>query len=117
MILECPVCAVEGSVVNSAVHRLRLVSMPEGLSWVLLIIATVLKYTTTFNAVHVLGPIHGILFTFYVIFALIAWRKQPWSHKYTAWILLLSVIPFGGFYAERLLARQERQGFTPAVAV
>jgi integral membrane protein len=110
---------LRGSVVkNSAVHRLRLVSMPEGLSWVLLMIATVLKYTTSFNAVHVLGPIHGILFTFYVAFALIAWWKQGWSFRRAAWIMVLSVLPGGGFYAERLLAKEEREGYeTPAVAV
>ncbi|MEZ0090571.1 DUF3817 domain-containing protein [Streptacidiphilus sp. EB129] len=95
---------------NSAVHRLRLVSMPEGMSFVLLLVCTVLKYTTSFNAVPVLGPIHGILFIFYVVFALEAWRRQRWSFGRAAWIMALSVIPGGGFYAERLLAREEKQG-------
>jgi integral membrane protein len=103
---------------NSAVHRLRLVSMPEGLSFVLLLICTVLKYTTSFNAVPVLGMLHGILFIFYVVFALWAWYAQRWTFQHAAWVLVLSVIPGGGFYAERLMAREEREGFeTPAVAV
>jgi integral membrane protein len=103
---------------NSAVHRLRLVSMPEGLSFVLLLICTVLKYTTSFNAVPVLGMLHGILFIFYVVFALWAWYAQRWTFQHAAWVLVLSVIPGGGFYAERLMAREEREGLeTPAVAV
>ncbi|MEY9967690.1 integral membrane protein [Streptacidiphilus sp. MAP12-16] len=95
---------------NSAVHRLRLVSMPEGVSFVLLLVCSVLKRTTSFDAVPVMGMVHGILFILYVIFALDSWRKQPWTVKHASWVLLLSVIPFGGFYAERLLAREEQEG-------
>jgi integral membrane protein len=103
---------------NSAVHRLRLVSMPEGLSFLLLLVCSVLKRTTSFNAVPVMGSVHGTLFTLYAVFALIAWYQQRWAFRRAAWILLLSVLPFGGFYAERLLGRLEREGFdTPAVVV
>ena len=103
---------------NSAVHRLRLVSMPEGLSFLLLLVCSVLKRTTSFNAVPVMGMVHGILFTLYAVFALIAWYQQRWAFKRAAWVLVLSVLPGGGFYAERLLGRLEREGFdAPAVAV
>jgi len=101
---------------NNAVHRLRLISFPEGLSFVLLLICVVLKSTTSFNAVPVLGMVHGILFTFYVIFALLAWWQQRWSFWRAVWVMALSVLPFGGFYAERILAREEVQGFGPAPA-
>lgn len=103
---------------NSSVHRLRLVSMPEGLSFLLLLTCSVLKRTTSFDAVPVMGTVHGILFIFYVVFALLAWRAQGWAFRRAAWILVLSVLPGGGFYAERLLAKEEREGYrTPAVAV
>jgi integral membrane protein len=103
---------------NSAVHRLRLVSMPEGLSFVILLVCSVLKRTTSFNAVPVMGMVHGIIFILYVIFALIAWNAQRWTFKRAAWVLVLSVLPGGGFYAERLLGRLEREGFdAPAVPV
>ncbi len=101
---------------NNAVHRLRLVSMPEGLSFVLLLVCVVLKSTTSFNAVPVLGMVHGILWTCYMIFGLEAWRRQRWSLWRAAWILLLSVIPLGGFYAERLMAKEEREGYGPVPA-
>lgn len=103
---------------NSAVHRLRLVSMPEGVSFLLLLICSVLKRTTSFNAVPVMGTVHGILFILYVVFALLAWRQQGWTLKRAGLVLLLSVLPTGGFFAERMLGREEKQGFdTPAVAV
>ena len=104
---------------NSAVHRLRLVSMPEGLSFLLLLVCVVLKSTTSFNAVPVLGMVHGILWTFYMLFALVAWYRQRWSFRHAVWVMLLSALPLGGFYAERLMAKEELQGYqvpVPALA-
>lgn len=93
---------------NSAAHRLRLVSGPEGLSFILLLICSVLKRTTSFDAVPVMGMIHGILFLSYVAFWGLAWQKQGWSGKRAALLLVLSVLPTGGFFAERSLAKEER---------
>ena len=101
---------------NSAVHRLRLVSMPEGLSFVLLLVCVVLKSTTSFNAVPVLGMVHGLIWTLYMVLGLWAWYRQRWSFWRAVWILVLSVLPLGGFYAERLLGREEVQGYGPALA-
>jgi integral membrane protein len=100
---------------TTAVHRLRLVSMPEGVSFLLLLVCSVLKRTTSFDAVPVMGMVHGILFILYAVFALIAWREQGWSFKHAAWILVLSVLPTGGFFAERILGREERET-APAMA-
>jgi integral membrane protein len=102
---------------NSAVHRLRLVSMPEGLSFLLLLLCVVLKSTTSFNGVPVLGMVHGILWTFYMLFALIAWYRQRWSFWRAVWVMALSVLPLGGFYAERLMAKEELQGYATAAPV
>lgn len=89
----------------SSLHRLRLVSAPEAVSFILLMIASVLKRTTDFNAVPALGMIHGILFILYVLFWLDAWNRTKWNLKTAALYFLLSVVPFGGFYAERKLKR------------
>ncbi|MFF4339718.1 DUF3817 domain-containing protein [Kitasatospora sp. NPDC001540] len=92
----------------AAVHRLRLVSGPEGLSFILLLICAVLKRTTSFNAVPVLGPIHGVLFILYVVFLVQAHQARRWEPK-RGWVLfVLSVLPTGGFFAERMLAKEER---------
>ncbi|MCX4746710.1 DUF3817 domain-containing protein [Kitasatospora sp. NBC_01287] len=93
---------------NSAAHRLRLVSGPEGLSFILLMIGVVLKSTTSFNPVPVLGWVHGVLFIAYVLFLCQAWQKQRWDLKKVALLLVLSVLPTGGFFAERILAKEER---------
>ncbi|MFJ8229148.1 DUF3817 domain-containing protein [Streptomyces sp. NPDC094448] len=89
----------------SALHRLRLISAPEGASFVLLIIASVLKRTTDFNAVPALGMIHGILFIIYVLFWADAWNRTRWDFKTAALYFVLAVVPLGGFVAERKLKR------------
>ncbi|MGW6460817.1 DUF3817 domain-containing protein [Streptomyces sp. NPDC055078] len=89
----------------SSLHRLRLVSAPEAVSFILLMIASVLKRTTDFNAVPALGMIHGVLFVIYVLFWLDAWNRTKWNLKTAALYFILSVLPFGGFVAERKLKR------------
>ncbi|MFF2658077.1 DUF3817 domain-containing protein [Kitasatospora sp. NPDC058032] len=100
---------IEVPIVNSsAVHRLRLVSGPEGVSFLLLLLCSLLKRTTDFNAVPVMGMIHGILFILYVVFWIMAWQTQKWDVKRGALLFILSVLPGGGFVAERMLAKEER---------
>ncbi|WP_051966654.1 DUF3817 domain-containing protein [Kitasatospora mediocidica] len=99
---------------NSAAHRLRLVSGPEGLSFLLLLVGMVFKYNTSFNPVPVLGMIHGMLFLAYVAFWALAWQKQGWDLKRAVLLLILSVLPTGGFFAERMLAKEERGGVPAA---
>ncbi|WP_236239907.1 DUF3817 domain-containing protein [Streptomyces sp. CC228A] len=90
----------------SALHRLRLVSGPEAVSFILLLICSVLKRTTDFNAVPVMGAIHGLLFVLYALFWLDAWNKAKWPLKTAALYFVLSVLPFGGFVADRRLKRE-----------
>ncbi|MER5637646.1 DUF3817 domain-containing protein [Kitasatospora sp. NPDC002227] len=93
---------------SSAVHRLRLVSGPEGLSFLLLLTCSVLKRTTSFDAVKPMGYIHGVLFVFYVVFLALAWQQQRWDRKRGILLFVLAALPTGGFFAERMLAREER---------
>ncbi|GAA1923401.1 DUF3817 domain-containing protein [Streptomyces durmitorensis] len=90
----------------SALRRLRLVSAPEAVSFLLLIICSVLKRTTDFNAVPVMGMVHGVLFILYVLFWLDAWNRTKWNVKTAALYFILSVLPAGGFFAERKLKRE-----------
>ncbi|WHM36550.1 DUF3817 domain-containing protein [Streptomyces sp. BPTC-684] len=100
----------------SAFHRLRLVSAPEAVSFLLLLVCSVLKRTTDVNAVPVMGAIHGILFILYVIFWADAWNKAKWPVKTAALFFVLSVLPFGGFVAERKLKRQAEDALIAARA-
>jgi integral membrane protein len=90
----------------SALRRLRLVSAPEAVSFLLLIVCSVLKRTTEFNAVPVMGMVHGVLFVLYVLFWLDAWNRTKWNLKTAALYFILSVLPTGGFFAERKLKRE-----------
>lgn len=90
----------------SALRRLRLVSAPEAVSFLLLLVCSVLKRTTEFNAVPVMGAIHGVLFILYVIFWLDAWNRSKWSTGTGLLYFVLSVLPTGGFFAERKLKRE-----------
>ncbi|MFJ6913703.1 DUF3817 domain-containing protein [Streptomyces sp. NPDC101133] len=90
----------------TALRRLRLVSAPEAISFLLLLVCSVLKRTTDFNAVPAMGMIHGVLFVLYVIFWADAWSRAKWPLKTAALYFVLSVLPTGGFFAERKLKRE-----------
>ncbi|MCE7080942.1 DUF3817 domain-containing protein [Streptomyces sp. ST2-7A] len=94
----------------SALRRLRLVSAPEAVSFLLLLVASVLRRTTDFDAVPVLGMVHGILFVVYGLFWLDAWNRARWSLATAAWYMAMAVVPTGGFFAERRLRREEAEG-------
>lgn len=90
----------------AALRRLRLVSAPEAVSFLLLLVCSVLKRTTDFNAVPVMGMIHGVLFILYVVFWIDSWNRARWPLGRAALYALLSVLPTGGFFAERRLSRE-----------
>ncbi|OIK27588.1 DUF3817 domain-containing protein [Streptomyces malaysiense] len=90
----------------TAIRRLRLVSAPEAVSFIVLLVCSVLKRTTDFNAVPVMGAVHGVLFILYVIFWADAWNRAKWSLGTAALYFVLSVLPTGGFFAERRLRRE-----------
>lgn len=90
----------------SALRRLRLVSAPEAVSFLLLLLCSVLKRTTSFDGVMVMGLVHGFLFLVYVVFWLDAWNRTKWDIKTAALYFVLSVLPTGGFFAERKLKRE-----------
>ncbi|MET9175387.1 DUF3817 domain-containing protein [Streptomyces misionensis] len=100
----------------TALRRLRLVSAPEAVSFIVLLVCSVLKRTTDFNAVPVMGAIHGVLFVLYVLFWADAWNKAKWSLGTAALYFVLSVLPTGGFFAERKLRREAEDAVIAARA-
>jgi integral membrane protein len=79
------------------------VSLAEGTSFlVLLLIAMPLKYFANLpQAVMVVGMLHGLLFIAYVILALLVRNELSWSFRRLSWVIVLSVLPAGAFFAER----------------
>ncbi|NYI06488.1 DUF3817 domain-containing protein [Allostreptomyces psammosilenae] len=97
--------------------RLRWVSLPEGISFLVLLVCSVLRRTIEWDlGVTVMGPIHGALFVLYVLFWLDAWSKRKWTVGRAALLFVLSVLPTGGLFAERSLAKEKRQALERAAA-
>lgn len=84
------------------IRGFRLVAIAEAVSWLLLILATIVKYSLDAPlGVHVLGPIHGALFVAYVLLALVVAYQLRWKAGTTLVVLAESVLPGGGFLAAR----------------
>lgn len=84
------------------IGRLRVLSLIEGLSLVLLVfLAVPMKYM--FDSpmmVRVIGMTHGVLFLGLGFMTIMVGVEQGWKFKRMATIMLASVIPFGCFYVE-----------------
>ncbi|MER6251311.1 DUF3817 domain-containing protein [Streptomyces sp. NPDC001584] len=93
----------------SALHRLRLVSVPEALSFpALLIFGSLLSRVSDIDYLMMpLGVIHGILFVLYAVFLLDVWNKAKWPFKKVLLFFVLALVPFGGLYGDKLLKRDE----------
>jgi integral membrane protein len=100
----------------SALRRLRLISAVEAVSFLLLLVCSVLKRTTDFDAVPVMGMVHGVLFILYVVFWALAWQRTRWGFWRAALYFVYSVLPTGGFFAERQLARESEASVAAARA-
>ena len=78
------------------VKLFRLISYLEGVSYVLLLFATTIKYFLSNEYwVKVLGMPHGILFLIYVFIAIFLGFKFNWERKKLAIILLLQLFLLG----------------------
>jgi integral membrane protein len=86
------------------IQNFRYVAVIEATSWLLLIIATIIKYGADGpDLAPILGPIHGLLFLAYVLMALSLRGAAGWDNRTTSIVLACSVIPFGGYFVERRL--------------
>ena len=87
---------------TSVTRWFRVVAVAEAVSWLLLIVATIVKYSADAPlGVHVMGPIHGVLFIAYVILTLELRRRLSWDGRTTLVVLAESILPGGGFLAAR----------------
>lgn len=96
---------------TSSLGRLRIAGFLEGASLLLLLfVAVPFKYLAGHpQPVQVLGPVHGALFTWFVINTLYVAVEQGWRFKTTTWkVLLACMLPFGTFYIDWYLLRHTR---------
>ena len=78
-------------------RALRVVALVETVSFGILLVCSVLKRTTSFNAVPVMGPIHGVLFLALVYLVLSQREQLAWSVRRTALVLTIGS-PFAHFF-------------------
>jgi integral membrane protein len=94
---------------STALGRFRLISLLEGISYVLLLaIAMPLKYMAG-NTVAVpwAGRIHGGLFVVYIVLLAAAAKTQRWTIRQSATAMISSLIPLGAFWLESRLRRED----------
>jgi integral membrane protein len=99
---------MENKLLKTALGRLRIVAFLEGCSYLLLGFTMILKYKFSMpQPNYIVGLAHGILFVLYVGLLL----QVSWIHRWTLlkmfWAFLASLIPFGTFYADKVLFREE----------
>jgi integral membrane protein len=86
----------------STTQAFRWVAIAEATSWLLLIAATAAKYYSGNQVgVHVLGPIHGVLFLGYVLLAVLLRFRLGWSAAKLLVVLADSILPGGGYLVAR----------------
>ncbi|RAP75926.1 DUF3817 domain-containing protein [Paenibacillus montanisoli] len=92
---------------TTSIGRLRLITLLEGLSYiVLLCIAMPLKYAFDLPAaVKLVGSLHGLFFVLY----LLAVAHVTFAYRWSIWKVLFAVaaafVPLGNFLLDRRLLR------------
>jgi len=85
-----------------SVRVFRIVSLVEATSFLLLLVASVLKRAADFpEGVTVLGPIHGVLVIAYVGLAFLTRPQTGWSNGRLVLALGAAVLPVAPFFVER----------------
>jgi len=90
---------------------MRIIALAEATSFIALLVATYVKRMGSGEeiGVHILGPIHGLLFLAYVAIAFRMREEANWSGKTTFWVLVGAVVPFGGYVVDWWLVREARR--------
>ncbi len=82
-------------------NTFRFIAILEGISYILLLIATPIKYFLhNEQYVKALGMPHGILFIIYITLAFFIQKQLDWDKKNFIIIMIASIIPFGTFYVD-----------------
>ncbi|WP_375723442.1 DUF3817 domain-containing protein [Arcobacter sp. KX21116] len=92
---------------KTALHRFRIISYIEGLSYLtLLFIAMPIKYIAENPyPVKIIGMTHGILFILFMIFLFESLKKYSWENRFSTKLFIYSIIPFGSFIIEKKIKK------------
>jgi integral membrane protein len=95
----------------SQLRRLEIASFAEATTLLLLLgVAVPLKHLGGWDmGVRVMGPVHGLAFVAYIWTVVQTVAGGGWSRGETARLLLVALVPFGGFFNLPLLFRKASQ--------
>jgi integral membrane protein len=94
--------ALPAATVTDRFRTLRIVSIVEATTYLILLVAAVVKRTSDFElGVKVMGPFHGLLFLAYVALILMNRSDMAWSWLKAIAAMVLGALPFGGYWVER----------------
>ena len=99
---------VGGALERAQLRRLRLASLGEATTLILLVgVAVPLKHLAGQPlGVRVMGPVHGLVFLAYLWTAVQTVSGGGWSGRDIARLLVGGLVPFGGFLNMPLLRRK-----------
>ncbi len=89
-------------------HHLKTSGFYEGISYlVLLLVAMPLKYMAGISmAVSIAGSIHGLLFVWFVVSIYVCFDSSLISFKKALLAFVLSLLPFGTFFLDKLVLKK-----------
>lgn len=89
------------------IGRLRLFSVMEAISFLILLTCSVLKRTNDWElGVQVMGPVHGVLFVTYLLGVLDLRKRMQWPTGIVVRLIVAAVLPIAPFFVERWLRTQ-----------
>lgn len=90
---------------KNALSTFRFMGVVEGGSLlILLFIAMPLKYFFDFpEAVSVIGPIHGALFSMYILITIYMTFVFKWPFRFSVGAVVSAFVPFGNFILDKRL--------------
>lgn len=96
---------------NTPIGRLRAVALAEGVSFLVLLgVAMPLKYLGGMPAaVKVFGWAHGVLFVLLIAVLVPTARIMRWPLSRSAGVVMAALLPFGPFFIDRGLAREDEE--------
>ena len=92
----------------SELLKFKYINKIEGISFIILLfIAMPMKYSFGFPmATKVVGMLHGLLVFAFIYQIIEAKREAGFTLKEAAFYSVLSLVPFGSFYTDKLLAKK-----------
>ena len=96
------------AMLTSAIGRLRIISLVEGISFLVLLgIAMPMKYVWGMpGPVSFVGMLHGVLFLLFCVALLNAVLVVRWKLRHPILIFLASLIPFAPLWVEHWLRKE-----------